>query len=210
MKIFLNQIIIKKNRNFSSQVLKFNDTVLQDIYTFLFKTTKIIDLSINTDKYINKKFYLFSLCFFKIVNETYYEEIPEIEKYMKNYNKVLQLQLFFFKSLLKDVELHKLFLKEHLNFDDNGYKKLIKKIEVIMFLQEQLMRTIKKKTRINFLTESDLLTEILVLYNQVNDLYNFYKPYHDPDNLVLCGINVCFTNPLYWYDKMIKSLKINL
>src|SRR5690606_7669660 len=42
---------IKKNRDFSSQVLNFNDTVLQDIYTFLFKTTKIFDLSINTDKY---------------------------------------------------------------------------------------------------------------------------------------------------------------
>lgn len=126
---------------------------------------------------------------------------------MKKYTNQLRLQLFFFNSLLKDLHLHEAFFKEHLKLDDKGYKSLIKKVEILISLQEQLMRTVKNKTRVNALTKSGLLAEVLVVYNQVNDLYAFYKPYHDKDYLVLCGINVCFTNPLYWYEKMIDSLK---
>lgn len=126
---------------------------------------------------------------------------------MQNYKDKLKLQLFFFKSLLKDVENNETFLKEYFKLNNLEYIDLIKKVELIILLQEKFMRVVSTRKRANGLTKDNLLHEILIIYNKVLELYTFYEPYHNPENLFLCGIRICFTNPIYWYDKMITSLQ---
>lgn len=72
----------KKEKSFYLQIIEYDDIVLDNLYKFLFKTTIDINLpnpNIDFKKYSNRKIYLFSQCFFKIFNDIYYEEFPEIE-----------------------------------------------------------------------------------------------------------------------------------
>lgn len=72
---------VKKDEIFYKSVLDYNDITLQELYKYLFKTKEVQDLTIlkkDYKKYSNKKTYMFSQCFFKIFNDIYYEEFPEI------------------------------------------------------------------------------------------------------------------------------------
>lgn len=126
------------------------------------------------------------------------------------YQVKLEKQLFFFQSLLKDIKKEELFIKKHFNLTDSEYIEFTKKVLNLIYLQEEFIKQVKMEEKIqrnsvnkqHVFLQNHIKDLFFETYNAAQTLYDWYKPFHNEDNLFLCGMRNCFSIPLYWFEQL--------